>query len=148
MISNVVQSQDWERVAKQAEFRPAKMATLCAMSERHLQRIFKKHLKRTPSQWLRELQCRLAKQLISQGYSSKAAAAEMNFATESHFCREFKKVFGTPPQTFAPAHGIGLRLSVLDQKSEASAVARPGGAGRARMSRERSSLACGVAALV
>src|ERR1700746_362988 len=117
MSRMVVRTQDWEQVARQAEFKPAKMATLCSMSERHLQRIFKKHLQRTPSQWLRELQCRLAKQLISQGYSSKAAAAELNFATDAHFCREFKKVFGTPPQTFAPAHGMSLKLSVLDQNS-------------------------------
>jgi AraC-like DNA-binding protein len=117
MSRMVVRTQDWEQVARQAEFKPAKMATLCSMSERHLQRIFKKHLQRTPSQWLRELQCRLAKQLISQGYSSKAAAAELNFATDAHFCREFKKVFGTPPQTFAPAHGITLKMSVLDKST-------------------------------
>jgi AraC-like DNA-binding protein len=117
MSGMVVRTQDWEQMARQAEFKPAKMATLCSMSERHLQRIFKKHLQRTPSQWLRELQCRLAKQLISQGYSSKAAAAELNFATDAHFCREFKKVFGTPPQSFAPAHGISLRLSVLDKQA-------------------------------
>ena len=123
MSGTAVKAQDWEQVARQAEFRPAKMATLCSMSERHLQRIFKKHLQRTPSQWLRELQCRLAKQLISQGYSSKAAAAELNFATDAHFCREFKKVFGTPPQTFAPAHGISLKLSVLDKGPQAEAIA-------------------------
>jgi AraC-like DNA-binding protein len=46
----------------------------------------------------------MAKQLIAQGYSNKAAAAELKFSSESHFCREFKKVFGTSPQTFAPAH--------------------------------------------
>ena len=123
MSGTAVKAQDWEQVARQAEFRPAKMATLCSMSERHLQRIFKKHLQRTPSQWLRELQCRLAKQLISQGYSSKAAAAELNFATDAHFCREFKKIFGTPPQSFAPAHGISLKLSVLDKGPQAEAVA-------------------------
>ena len=124
MSGKLVKTEDWENVARQAEFKPAKMATLCAMSERHLQRIFKKHLKQTPSQWLRELQCRLAKQLISQGYSSKAAAAELNFATDAHFCREFKKVFGTPPQSFAPAHGLSLRLSVLDKKNAAFAIGK------------------------
>jgi AraC-like DNA-binding protein len=64
----------------------------------------------------------LAKQLISQGYSSKAAAAELNFATDAHFCREFKKIFGTPPQTFAPAHGMSLKLSVLDQNPRAASA--------------------------
>ena len=120
MSGKAVRREDWEWIARRAEFKPSKMATLCAMSERHLQRIFKKHLKQTPSQWLRELQCRLAKQLISQGYSSKAAAAELNFATDAHFCREFKKVFGMSPQSFAPAHGIGLKLSLLEKNGHHS----------------------------
>lgn len=116
MSGKFIRSEDWEQVAKKAEFKPSKMASLCAISERHLQRIFKRHLQQTPSQWLRELQCRLAKQLISQGYSSKAAAAELNFATDAHFCREFKKIFGMSPQSFAPAHGISLKMSLLDKK--------------------------------
>jgi len=53
---------------------------------------------------MRNLQCRIAKDLVAHGYSTKAAAAELNFATEAHFCREFKKVFGAPPQSFAPNH--------------------------------------------
>ena len=126
MSGKLIRSEDWEEVAKQAKFKPSRMATLCAISERHLQRIFKRHLRQTPSQWLRELQCRLAKKLISQGYSSKAAAAEMNFATDAHFCREFKKVFGLSPQSFAPAHGMTLKMSVLDKKGASESV----GAGR------------------
>ena len=106
--------QDWERVAKEAEFKPSRMALLCAVSNRQLQRIFQRHLNCTPSHWLRELQCRLAKDLITQGYSSKAAAAELKFATEAHFCREFKKVFGVSPQSFAPNHVGPLKLWVLD----------------------------------
>jgi AraC-like DNA-binding protein len=78
------------------------MALLCSISERHLEWMFKKHLKRTPRRWLRELQCRLARDLIAQGYSSKEAAAELGFATPAHFCREFKKIFGVSPQWFAP----------------------------------------------
>ena len=73
----MVQKRDWERVAKEAEFRPARMAVLCSISERQLERVFKMHVNCTPSQWLRRLQCRLAKDLVEQGYSSKAAAAEL-----------------------------------------------------------------------
>lgn len=94
--------RDWERLAKEAGFKPAKVATLCSMSERQLQRIFRNTFQCTPRQWLRKLQCRMAKKLIAQGYSSKAAAAELNFATEAHFCREFKKIFGASPQRFGP----------------------------------------------
>ena len=107
MIWGLLRTQAWEQVAKEADYHPAKMAALCAISERQLERIFKKRIKCTPSRWLRELQCRLAKQLIAQGYSNKAAAADLSFSNESHFCREFKKVFGASPQTFAPNH-LGL----------------------------------------
>jgi AraC-like DNA-binding protein len=112
-------SHDWERVAKDADFRPAKMASLCSISERHMQRVFKKYLQCTPSRWLRDLQCRLAKELISQGYSSKAAAAELKFATEAHFCREFKKAFGASPQSYAPSHVGYLRLALLEKSARA-----------------------------
>ncbi len=104
MSGSLLTIEEWEQVAREADFSPAKMATLCSISERQLQRLFRHHLHCTPSRWLRDLQCRLAKQLIAQGYSHKAAAAELKFSSESHFCREFKKVFGTSPQTFAPAH--------------------------------------------
>ena len=104
---------DWERLAREAGFRLGAMAWLCSVSERQLERIFKKHLKCTPSRWLRELRCRLAKDLIARGYSSKAAAAELKFATDAHFCREFKKVFGASPQTFAPSRLACMSLAML-----------------------------------
>lgn len=104
MKGRVLTIQEWEEVARQAQFRPAKMAALCCISERHLQRLFDRHVHCTPGRWLRDLRCRLAKQLIAQGYTNKAVAAELNFASQSHFCREFKRVFGSSPQTFAPAH--------------------------------------------
>jgi AraC-like DNA-binding protein len=99
--------RDWQRLARQAEFKPARLALLCSMSERQLQRIFKKSFNSTPRLWLRKLQCQMAKGLIARGYSTKAAAAELNFATEAHFCREFKKVFGASPQCFGP-NQLGL----------------------------------------
>lgn len=113
MVGGLLNMQGWEQVAKEAEFNPSRMASLCAISERQLQRIFKRHLHCTPSRWLRDLQCRLARELIERGYSSKAAAAELKFASESHFCREFKKVFGLPPQSFAPNHLSQLKLTVM-----------------------------------
>ena len=102
MSALLLGTRDWERLAREAGFKPARLAVLSAMSERHLQRLFKVHFHCTPSRWLRELQCRVAKELIEQGYSSKAAAAESSFATEAHFCREFKKIYGASPQFFAP----------------------------------------------
>jgi AraC-like DNA-binding protein len=114
----VLRMPEWEKLAREADFRPAKMATLFSVSERQLQRIFRKQLRCTPRHWLREIQCHLARELISQGYSSKAAAAELRFASESHFCREFKKVFGTPPQAFAPRPSTYLKLVMAGREQE------------------------------
>jgi len=94
--------REWEELAEKADFNLAKMAVLSGLSIRHLQRIFLRDLHCTPKQWLRELRCRRAKRLILKGYSSKAAAAELKYATAAHFCRDFKKVFGVSPQSFAP----------------------------------------------
>jgi AraC-like DNA-binding protein len=119
-----VLKQKWEQLAREADFNSAKMASLCAISERQLQRIFRRNFECTPSHWLRDLQCRLAKELIAQGYSNKAAAAELKFASQSHFCREFKRVFGASPQTFAPSYGFKLKIASLDNTTvrEQSAV--------------------------
>ena len=111
MNGSLLTIEQWEQVAREADFNSAKMASLCSISERQLQRLFRQHLHCTPSHWLRELQCRLAKDLIAQGYSNKAAANELKFANESHFCREFKKIFGTSPQSFAPAHVTEVKAS-------------------------------------
>jgi len=93
--------EQWERVAKQADFSPAKVALLFCISERHLQRIFKQHFHCTPGRWMRHLRCRLAKQLLSRGLRTKTVAAQLKFASSSHFCREFKTFFGASPQSFA-----------------------------------------------
>jgi AraC-like DNA-binding protein len=122
--------KEWEEVARKADYHPGKMAVLCSISERQMQRLFQQHVKCTPSRWLRDLQCRLAKQLISRGYSNKAVAAELKFSSQSHFCREFKKVFGKSPQNFARAqHGNPPASRKISRESwtalEHPPVARP-----------------------
>ena len=106
-----------ECLAKDANFNIGQMASLCVISDRQLQRLFKKYLGCSPGSWLRHLKCRLAKELIAQGYSTKAAAAQLHFSTDAHFCREFKKVFGAPPQSFAPNRLNQLRLPKLDEQA-------------------------------
>ena len=114
MSGRLSQIEDWEQLAEAADFQPAKMAALYCISERQMQRFFGLHFQTTPSHWLRKLQCRMAKELIAQGYSNKAAAAELKFASPSHFCREFKKAYGNSPQTFAAIH-LNAKMSLIDK---------------------------------
>jgi len=114
MSRRTLESTEWERLAKEAEFDARKMALLLSISERQLQRLFKQKFADTPSRWLHGLQCRLARQLISQGYSTKAAAAEMGFSSGSHMCHQFKRFFGSSPQNFAPMSEALLKLSAAE----------------------------------
>src|SRR5262245_2776787 len=95
---------DWERLALEAQFQPAVMAALCPISLRQLERFFEKQFNKTPSEWTRDLKCRIAQKLISLGWSNKAVVTELNFANESHLCHEFKRVYGRSPQAFGPVY--------------------------------------------
>jgi len=98
--------QNWEQLAREAQFQPAVMAALCPVSLRQLERFFLHHFKQTPSRWTRELRCRLARELIARGWSSKAVARELYFANESHLCHEFKRFLGVTPQVYSPLYGL------------------------------------------
>ena len=105
MSERLSRIRDWEALARQAHFQPGLMADLCPVSLRQMQRFFVRRFERTPRQWTRELRCRLAHQLIAQGWSSKAVIEELGFAGGSHLSREFRKFYGAAPQTCAPLFG-------------------------------------------
>ncbi len=106
MTARLLRIKDWESLAKKADFEPGKMAALCPISLRQLERYFTKEFHKTPGGWVKELKCRLAQEMIARGFTTKAVAVELKFANESHFCHEFKKVYGVAPQTFAPIYGL------------------------------------------
>jgi AraC-like DNA-binding protein len=102
MRAHLLKIAEWEHLARQAKYQPATMAALCPISLRHLERFFSVQFNKTPKEWTRELRARIARKLIAAGWSNKAIAAELHFASQSHFCREFKRVYGFSPQTFSP----------------------------------------------
>jgi len=91
--------EEWETLAKNSDYNPMTMATVRLVSLRQLERHFKSAFDKTPTEWIRELRCRIALKLLRHGYSTKAVAAELKYANPSHFCHDFKKVYGCSPQT-------------------------------------------------
>ncbi len=72
MRSHLAKIQDWEALALQAKFRPAVMAALRPICLRQMERFFRAKFQKTSTKWIRELGCRLARQLVSQGWHNKA----------------------------------------------------------------------------
>jgi AraC-like DNA-binding protein len=94
-------TKEWERLAIKAAFQPNRMASMCGISLRQLEREFATTFRKTPTQWVREYRCGLGLKLIIQRYSTKAAAGELKFASASHFCHDFKKVYLSSPRRLA-----------------------------------------------
>jgi AraC-like DNA-binding protein len=117
MSGRLLRIENWEKLTRDAKFQPALMAALCPTSLRSLERFFASQFNQTPGEWVRELRCRLARQLIAAGWSNKAVAAELGFADESHFCHQFKRVYSASPQTFAPLYGTPDRSRVRHHAS-------------------------------
>ena len=114
MARRLLSIGNWEVLAKQSGYQPARLAVLCGVSLGYLERFFKEQFHKTPGRRLREWQCRLVGELVARGYSTKAAAAESKFSNPRHCCREFKRIMGASPQTFAPPVGVVPKRSFLD----------------------------------
>jgi len=98
MGQRLVNVRNWEKLIDQADFHPVKMAQLCRVSLRQLERHFKQSFRTTPIKWANEIRCRRAIKLVASGYSTKAIAAELKFGSPSHFCHVFKRTKGLAPQ--------------------------------------------------
>jgi transcriptional regulator GlxA family with amidase domain len=75
------------------------IADSVGLSTRQLERLFKKHLGRTPSRYYREIRLNQARMMLMQGTSSiLAIALASGFVSASHFSRRYREYFGRTPR--------------------------------------------------
>jgi transcriptional regulator GlxA family with amidase domain len=75
-----------------------KLAHSAHLSASRLRRVFKNETGLTPSQYLKQLRIRKAKEYLeTTRLSIKEIRREIGARDESHFIRDFKKVYGVPP---------------------------------------------------
>ena len=125
MNAPLLKNQDWENLARQAKFQPGMMAALCSVSLRQLQRFFAEVFQQTPREWARERRCRIARQLVSEGWFNRAVAEELGYGNESHLCHEFKRFYGVPPQAFAPLYGGNQAAGLASHETPALRLPTP-----------------------
>ena len=75
------------------------IAGAVGLSTRQLERLFKKHLSRTPSRYYRELRLHHARLMLMQGSASiLSVALAAGFVSASHFSRRYREYFGRTPR--------------------------------------------------
>src|SRR6185437_6711921 len=99
-----------DRLASQAIWSVANLAKLCGVSERTLETHFRQNMGRTPKSWLSEHRQKLAAALLREGCLVKEVATQLGYKHPTHFSREFRKYWGSPPTRMA--RGCSSRLSV------------------------------------
>jgi AraC-like DNA-binding protein len=101
MSARQFRTEDWQKLALEARFKPGEMADLSGITLRQMQRRFRKELGVTPTEWVRRFRCELALKLICEGYKNKAVVIELEFGNESQLCHDFRRVYGATPKSFA-----------------------------------------------
>jgi len=87
-------------LANQSNYQPVKMAQLCQISLRHLERTLKIEFGCTPRQWLKIQRLNKALLMLRNAQSVKQVAYALAYPQIPQFCREFKTRFGITPKEF------------------------------------------------
>jgi AraC family transcriptional activator of pyochelin receptor len=91
-------SPDWPNLAKQANWSVTKLAKLCKVSSRTLERHFIKLMNKTPKEWMVEHRRMRALELLRDGSSVKETASQLGYRYVNNLSREFKNHWGTSPK--------------------------------------------------
>jgi transcriptional regulator GlxA family with amidase domain len=71
------------------------------LSVSRLQHLFKADTNKTAAQYLKSLRMQMAKQMIDSTFlNTKEIMQRVGMKDESHFVREFKKIYGLPPGSY------------------------------------------------
>ena len=124
---------DMEVLAKEANYRVARLGEILGLSPRTLQRYFIAGLGVKPKYWLREQRMRNLYQLLSDGRTLDEAAARVGLQRYDYLAREVRFFEGiTPEELFLEAESDGSNtaetssaLPSLPQREAATALVSP-----------------------
>jgi AraC-like DNA-binding protein len=105
---------NWEELAQAAHYDANKLAGLCGVSTRQLQRHFRCRFHCSPQNWLNYRRLLAAEGLLLSGDSVKKVAFDLGFKQPSHFCRQFKCRNKMTPSQFAMSHTTPCRSEITN----------------------------------
>jgi transcriptional regulator GlxA family with amidase domain len=86
--------QNWAELATAAEYRASRLAHLCGVEPRSLQRFFRTYLGISPQRWLDEARDFEAARLVLNGERTKEIAYRVGYKHASTLCHRFKRARG------------------------------------------------------
>lgn len=105
--------QNWPEMAQQANWSVTKLAGLCSVSVRTMEKYFLKTIGKTPKIYLNDQRQKQAVNLLRDGNSVKGTASRLGYQHAHHFSREFKKQWGCCPTEVNPSDSkVKLRVLV------------------------------------
>ena len=87
--------------AATAHYEANKLAAMCHLSVRQLEREFRLRFARSPQDWLNKQRLEASQELLLSGLPVKKVAIELGFKQASHFNRQFKLQYNVTPGRFA-----------------------------------------------
>jgi AraC family transcriptional regulator, arabinose operon regulatory protein len=85
----------------------SQLAALVNLSPSRLRHLFKQETGTTPAQFLKSSRLRKAEVLVRTGFLTvKEIANQVGLASNSHFVREFRKVYGMSPTVYRKMNGL------------------------------------------
>lgn len=93
-MPGLIHTRKWRKAAERSGWYAPRFATLVLYHQRTLQRLFRKELNCTVSQWLNQVRLVRAKVLARQRVPATQIARILRFKSLPTFSREFKKAHG------------------------------------------------------
>ena len=89
--------QNWAELARQANWSVSKLAKICDVSVRTLERRFLKQTGKHPKKWLIDQRQKQAVRLLRTGVYVKEVASQLGFKYAHHLSREFNRFWSHYP---------------------------------------------------
>lgn len=88
------------QIAREVDYRLAKLCDRLGVSERHLRRVFDDGIGIAPKNWLRQERMVSARSLLREGSPIKEVAINLGFTTTKMFSRDFLLFYGLKPTDY------------------------------------------------
>lgn len=100
MGSRLKHSSNWKELAHESGYNVRRLARLCEVSMRQLERFLQANLGKTPHELLHEVRMQRAVELICDRTSAKETALTLHYKSYAHFSRDFKRTYGVCPSQY------------------------------------------------